>query len=255
MIRTLLLAATAAVVVAGPAAAQNWDWHGGGRGDARAYRLDGPGVRMLLPELRDSRRGQAFVLRNFDRDHDGFITPREANAANRAFIAIAGERRDRFDWEARDRGGDVRPGDRVVVVEQDIAPLPREFRAWHPRQTRYGATIDFGDVLFDTDSARLRPAAADRVARLLGFLRAHPRIRVRIDGYTDSRASQAHNQALSEARATSVARALGVGGARAEIAGHGENDPVSTNATPQGRQQNRRVEVTLVGQRADRFAN
>ncbi|MGI4732544.1 MAG: OmpA family protein [Janthinobacterium lividum] len=257
-------------LAAAPATAQDrWDWHGGGREDRRDYRLAGPGVRVLLPELRDTPRGRAFVMRNFDRDGDGFISPPEADAANRAFVSVAGDRRDRFDWDARDRMGppgpmrgpgrfDGRggPPERVVVVEEEVAPLPYAFRAWHPRQTRYGATIDFGDVLFATDRADLRPGARDRLAGLADFLRAHPRIRIRIDGYTDSRASREHNQQLSEARARSVADALsrlGVDPGRIQTAGHGEDDPVATNATAAGRQQNRRVEVTLLGQRADRF--
>lgn len=287
MIRTIRLAALIGATLVGtgltaaPSFAQDrFDYHGGGRDDRRDYQLTGPGVRFLLPELRDTPRGRAFVLRNFDRDGDSFISPGEADAANHAFVAEAGPNRDRFDWDARDRmgppdrdgyrgqdqgryrggpdrGGPDRGGpDRVVVVEEEVAPLPPAFRAFHPRQTHYGATIDFGDVLFATDRADLRPTARDRLAALAGFLRNHPRIRIRIDGYTDSRASVAHNQALSEARANSVASAmadLGVDQGRIQTAGHGESDPVATNATAAGRQRNRRVEVTLVGQRADRF--
>ena len=113
-------------------------------------------------------------------------------------------------------------------------------------------------MLFETDSATLRPAARDRLAGLGDFLSRHPRIRAQVDGYTDSRASREHNQQLSQARAGSVAAALsraGVDPARLQTVGHGEDDPLATNATPQGRQQNRRVEVTLLGQRADRFGS
>lgn len=245
----LIMAALAGLTVAAPAVAQDWDWHGGGPRDPRAYELEGPGVPLLVPELRDTRRGQAWVMRNFDRNRDGLIEPWEAREANRVFFRIAGPDRARFDWEARDRGG-------PVVVEEEIIPLAPALRPFHPRQTRYGATFDIGDVLFDTDSARLRPQATGRLQSLAGFLRDHPRIAVRIDGFTDSRASAAHNQALSQARAASVAAAMvrfGVDPQRLQTAGHGESDPVATNATPAGRQQNRRVEVTFVGQRADRF--
>ena len=86
MNRTLLLAAMlATTLAAGGAAAQerwvpgHWDWAGGRPGDARAYDLRGPGVRMLFPELRDTPRGHAFVLRNFDWGHDAFITQDLAN--------------------------------------------------------------------------------------------------------------------------------------------------------------------------------
>lgn len=230
-----------------PALAQDhWDWHGGHRGD-RAYVLVGQGVRFLIPELRDTNRGRAFVLRNFDRNRDGRINRIEADEANRAFIHIAGPRRDRFDWDSRDVA--------VVPVERGRWDH-RAMRDYHMRQTRYGATFDLSDVLFQTDSAALRPAALDKLRPLAGYLQANPDVQLRIDGYTDSRASDAHNQTLSEHRAQSVESALAGMGVREthfQVEGHGENQPAATNATPEGRQLNRRVEVTLVGQQASRF--
>ncbi len=247
--RKLILGLLSLSAIAAPTGAQDrWDWHGGGRGD-RDYELAGRGVPLLIPELRESNRGRAWVMRNFDFDRNGFISPREADAANHAFLAAAGERRDRFDWDARDgvRNGAVERGgwDRGAM------------RDYHFRQTQYGATFDIGDVLFDTNSARLRPAALDRLRPLARYLAAEPGVRVRIDGHTDARASDAYNQQLSEARAQSVADALidmGADRPRFEVTGHGKREPIASNATAQGRQQNRRVEVTLLGQRADRFA-
>ncbi|TPG20798.1 OmpA family protein [Sphingomonas koreensis] len=247
--KTVLGLATAMTIAAMPASAQQrWDWHGGFRGD-RDYALRGPGVRLLIPELRATNRGRAFVVRNFDRNRDGLIERREADAANRAFIQIAGPRRDRFDWDARDH---------VVAVPVERGGWDhRGMRDYHMRQTRYGATFDLSDVLFETDSAALRPAAIDKLRPLGGYLKANPAVRLRIDGYTDSRASDAHNQTLSEHRAQSVESALagmGVSEQRMQAQGHGENEPVATNATASGRQQNRRVSVTLIGQQASRFA-
>ena len=62
------------------------------------------GVPLLYPELRDSPRGRAFVMRNFDLNRDGFIDPREARAADRAFDQMAHGDRAHFAWERR--GGD-----------------------------------------------------------------------------------------------------------------------------------------------------
>lgn len=245
-------AATAAMMVmaAGtvPATAQDhWDWHGGFRGD-RDYDLRGPGVPLLLPELRHTHRGRAFVARNFDRNRDGLIEPFEAREANRVFIQIAGPDRARFDWDAHDR---MPPPPPPVAWDRE------GMRAYHMHQTRYGAAFDLSDVLFRTDSAALRPEAIAKLRPLAGYLRANPRVMLRIDGYTDSRASAAHNQTLSEHRAQSVESALagmGVSERRMHVEGHGERDPVATNATAEGRRQNRRVEVTLVGQQARSFA-
>ena len=248
-----LLAVLALTMVAGPALAQDrWDYGGGRPGD-RDYRLVGAGVGLLYSELRSTNRGRAFVLRNFDDNRDGRIQPREAQAANRAFAAIAGPRRDRFDWSARDT---------VVVVEDRGRPGAGRWDrgAMHGygfRQTARGATLRLQeDVLFRTDSDVLRPGAVDKLRPLADYLRAEPGVRVAIDGYTDSRGTDAHNQDLSERRAASVRSAfdaMGVTRARFSVVGHGEADPVATNATAAGMRQNRRVEVTLLGQRADRF--
>jgi outer membrane protein OmpA-like peptidoglycan-associated protein len=251
--KTNLLTATATVAAllaasASPVSAQGrWDWGGGRQGD-RDYGLAGAGVRILLPELRRTNRGRAFVMRNFDRNRDGLVSPREAQDANAAFIEVAGPRRDRFDWDAR----------RDVVVSQDDRGWDRgAMRNYHFHQTRLGATLTLQeDVLFATDRAELRPGALDKLRPLAGYLRANSGVRVAIIGHTDSRGSDAHNQDLSERRAESVRDAfdqMGVTRARFRVEGHGEREPIATNATAAGMRLNRRVEVTLLGQRADRF--
>ena len=180
--------------------------------------------------------------------------PREARAANRAFALVAGPRRDRFDWEARDRIG---RGDRVVVVEEGGGWDRQAMRGYGFRQTRLGATMTMQeDVLFRTDSAELRPGAIEKLRPLARYLRANPGVRVAITGHTDSRGTDAHNQALSERRAESVRAAfdeMDVTRARFRVEGRGESEPVATNATAAGMRLNRRVEVTLLGQRADQL--
>ena len=246
----MLFAAAVLAATVSPAIAQDrWDWSGG-RPGAADLRLVGPGVRILYPELRETRRGRAFVLRNFDRDHDRFISVFEARAANRAFAGIAGPRLSGFDWESRDGGYAAPPSgpggwDRGAM------------RGYGFRQTARGATARLDeDVLFATDSDVLRPGALDKLRPLAAYLRANPGVRVAIDGYTDSRGTDAHNQDLSERRAASVRTAfdqMGVTRARFSVVGHGENDPVATNATAGGMRLNRRVEITLLGRRASEF--
>ena len=237
--------ALATVLAAAPSVAQDrFDWRPGG------FRLIGAGVPILYPELRETGRGRAFVMRNFDWNRDGRVGPREAEAANRAFAGVAGPQRDRFDWDRR--------GPRVVVVEERGGWDRGAMRGYGFRQTDRGATLNLSaDVLFATDSATLRPGAIDRLRPLAGYLRDNPGVRVGVDGFTDSRGSDAHNQDLSERRAASVRDALidmGADRARFAISGHGERAPVATNATAAGMRQNRRVEVTLLGRRAAEFA-
>jgi outer membrane protein OmpA-like peptidoglycan-associated protein len=245
--RALALAAILTVLATPVLAQERFDW-GGGRSGERDYGLAGAGVSRLLPELRRTARGRAFVMRNFDRNHDGRVSPRDAEDANRAFLRIAGGRRDRFDWESRDGG-------RQVAQHRDWDR--RGMRGYRMRQTRYGATFDLQDVLFETGSARLRPAATDRLRPLASYLGANPDVPVRIDGHTDSVGGDAANLLLSERRAGSVRaalRAMGVDEGEFAVAGHGETMPAASNANPTGRQLNRRVEVTLVGQQARRFS-
>lgn len=254
-----ILFALTALTAATPTLAQRdwgqdrWDW-GGGRPGGPEIRLAGPGVRLLYPELRASLRGRAFVLRNFDFNRNGFVEVREAQAANVAFARIAGPRRDRFDWDARDTGW--RPG-----PPPPPAAGPRwdagAMRGYGFRQTPRGAMLRLEEqVLFATDSATLRPGAIDKLRALADYLRAEPGVRVAIEGHTNSRGTDAHNQALSLRRADAVRAAfdqMGVTRARFSVAGKGESQPIASNATPEGMRQNRRVEITLLGQRADRF--
>ncbi len=271
MTKTVFAAAAfgLAMLAAGPALAQS-----DARYDPRDPRFNGDraligaGVPLLFPELRDTRRGRAFVIPNFDANGDGRISPREARDANREFARIAGPRRDRFDWDAYGRGpgrGPIRGpgrgpvvGGETVIVDTTTDWDRGAMRDYHFRQTPRGATLTLQeDVLFRTDSDVLRPGAIEKLRPLAAYLRANPGVRVAIDGFTDSRGTEAHNQDLSERRAASVRAAfdaMDVTRARFSVVGHGEAQPVATNATAAGMRLNRRVEVTLLGQRADRFA-
>jgi outer membrane protein OmpA-like peptidoglycan-associated protein len=108
-------------------------------------------------------------------------------------------------------------------------------------------TFDSG-ILFDFDSAALRQQARDNLQELAENLRDYDRTDVLILGHTDATGPDAYNQQLSERRAGSAANyvvSLGVAASRVSTRGMGENDPVATNDTAEGRQLNRRVEVVI----------
>lgn len=104
-------------------------------------------------------------------------------------------------------------------------------------------------VLFDTDSAILRTASLSTLNNMAEVLSRYPDTRIVVTGYTDSEGSEEHNLQLSERRATSVRNYLISRGVRPEsltAVGLGESDPIDTNQTAQGRQNNRRVEFRVV---------
>ena len=144
-----------------------------------------------------------------------------------------------------------------ILSSHPIPKYSEGMRDYHFRDTPEGARMTLQeDVLFETNSAVLRPHAIDKLQTLADYLRDNAGVRVAIDGYTDSRGSDAHNQDLSERRAESVRDAfdqMGVTQARFRVRGHGEEDPVASNASADGMRLNRRVEVTLLGQRASSF--
>lgn len=123
------------------------------------------------------------------------------------------------------------------------------------RETERGVVVNLPDVLFEFGSANLRSAAREKTRDIADILVTQaPDRRVSVEGHTDAVGSEAFNQALSERRADTVARALesaGVSPDRIAVKGFGERYPVAPNTNPDGtdnpagRERNRRVEVVI----------
>ena len=118
------------------------------------------------------------------------------------------------------------------------------------RETSRGIVISLSDILFDVNKATLKAGAAQNVGRIATILAQYPDKQISVEGHTDATGSDAYNQKLSEDRAASVREALVAGGVDASkitSRGLGKTQPVATNATAEGRQQNRRVEIIVLG--------
>ena len=105
-----------------------------------------------------------------------------------------------------------------------------------------------GDVSFDLDSDVVHPGLYTELDRIAQIMIKYPQTGILVEGHTDSTGSETYNQQLSERRASSVKNLLvqrGVQEFRINILGYGESRPVATNATPEGRQMNRRVEIRI----------
>jgi outer membrane protein OmpA-like peptidoglycan-associated protein len=117
--------------------------------------------------------------------------------------------------------------------------------------TPRGLQVNMGDVLFDTAKYNLRMPAQLGLAKLSGIVLSHPGLKLAIEGYTDTTGTAAFNQTLSEQRANAVRDYLvqqGLDAGTVTAQGFGPANPVASNDTPQGRQQNRRVEIIISGE-------
>jgi outer membrane protein OmpA-like peptidoglycan-associated protein len=114
--------------------------------------------------------------------------------------------------------------------------------------TERGLIVSLGDVLFVNGKSDLKADVGAELARLVAFLRDDPGCTVMIEGYTDSAGSEDYNFGLSQRRADAVKSYLvehGIAERRLLALGKGESKPVAGNDSAIGRQQNRRVEVTV----------
>ena len=113
-----------------------------------------------------------------------------------------------------------------------------------------GLIASMSDVLFKTGSFELLPGARERLAKISGIVLAYPSLHLQVEGHTDSVGSEEYNQQLSEKRAGAVRDYLvqqGISEGAIEARGFGKTDPVASNETAEGRQQNRRVEMVISG--------
>jgi outer membrane protein OmpA-like peptidoglycan-associated protein len=140
-------------------------------------------------------------------------------------------------------------------AEHDKAALRERLRQQlnvilQTRESARGLIVNMSDVLFDSGKATLRPGAREKLAKVAGIVLAYPGLNLEVEGHTDSVGSADYNLDLSERRASTVRTFLGQQGvstASIVARGLGKEQPVATNGTAAGRQQNRRVELIVSG--------
>lgn len=161
------------------------------------------------------------IIRGTGADETG-LKPGESRAFDAGAMGFAGEVKD-LEQAVKDLG--------AQVTKQEIRiNLP-------------------GDILFDFDKWDIRSDAEASLQKLAAIIRGTGSKKVIISGHTDSKGSDAYNNKLSLKRANSVktwlAKSAGVKPKLMQVHGYGESRPVAANDTPEGRQQNRRVEVVI----------
>lgn len=136
-------------------------------------------------------------------------------------------------------------------MDRQEAKLRQQLQGTGVSVTRNGNNITLnmpGNVTFKTDSSDLRPEFFDVLNSVSLVLKEFDKTLLEVAGHTDNTGSAAYNQTLSEKRASTVAQYLTSKGVRSDriiTVGAGETRPIASNDTPEGRQANRRVELSL----------
>jgi outer membrane protein OmpA-like peptidoglycan-associated protein len=130
-----------------------------------------------------------------------------------------------------------RPGSKSYEIDIELMPI------------KEGNTVILKNIFFDTDKYELKKESQVELKKLKEFLTANPEIKIEVSGHTDSTGDKRYNQTLSEKRAKSVYDFLigaGISGNRLTFKGYGDNKPIATNETEEGKAKNRRTVFTII---------
>ena len=168
-------------------------------------------------------------------------------------IATSDDKKERKERALKGAGiGAVAGGGVGYYMDVQEAKLRQSLENTGVSVTRNGENIILnmpGNITFEVDKSNLRPDFVEVLHSVSLVLKEYKSTMIEVAGHTDSSGSDSYNQMLSQQRAQSVSNVLasdGVQPVRIDTVGYGETRPVASNSTPEGRQQNRRVELTLL---------
>lgn len=134
-------------------------------------------------------------------------------------------------------------------MDKQAEELRRDLEGANVERVGEGIKITFDSgLLFDHDSYQLKPETEDNLVKLAETLQKYDDTNILIEGHTDATGADDYNMQLSDWRAETVSKFInekGVKNSRITMEGYGEEQPVASNETAEGRQQNRRVEVAI----------
>jgi outer membrane protein OmpA-like peptidoglycan-associated protein len=227
--------------------------------DAEAARINAQAEAERLTKEKDAQAASSLMeASRLKRDSDAVLATNAAAAErlkteNDAAAARASSEADRLKRENEAimaasqaslyRAAREKTELRILLLKQFNAIL-------QTRDTARGLIVNMSDVLFDTGKHTLRPLAREKLAKVAGIVSGHPGLRLDVEGHTDSVGGDDYNQRLSEERGVAVRDYLtqeGMAAASVTTKGLGKTQPVASNDTAKGRQQNRRVELVISG--------
>ncbi len=225
--------------------------------DAQAIALNEARRAQIATEA--AQKADADRMRAEAEKADAEKAKREAelamNAANASKLESDAARRAALDEQARLEAERTAAVAGRQQAEKDTQALRDKLKdqlnaVLATRDTARGLIVNMSDVLFDFNQSTLKSEAREKLAKISGIFVAYPSLHFSVEGHTDSVGTDDYNQKLSERRADSVRDYLtsnGIGQTSVDALGLGKADPVASNDTAAGRQQNRRVELVVSG--------
>jgi len=195
-----------------------------------------------IQKLQAERDSAQAAAARAQADAAALAAQQQAQAAQQQ--ADAAQQQTKAAQEAAARAEAEKQALRAALLDQFNRVLPTT-------DTPRGLQVNMADVLFAFGKYELQPSAREALAKFSGIVLAHPGLHLSVEGYTDSVGSDAFNQTLSEQRANAVRDYLiqqGLDPNSITATGFGKSNPVASNDTAAGRQQNRRVEIIISGE-------
>ena len=225
----------------------------GGFGLLDIYQVELPEAFRAIPSawvkgiVRDQQSGRVLAQADlvFTDVHSGEVIHRCISGPDGSFFAVLPAHSD-YGLNT-DKAGYLFHSAHFALSDQS---RERAFELDVPlKPLRSGSRITLENVFFDTDSYALMPESYSELDRLVALMEQNPKLRISLEGHTDSEGSDRGNQLLSERRAASVQAYLvdaGISSDRLEARGYGQSRPIADNSSEEGRQQNRRTELRIL---------
>jgi len=208
--------------------------------EAQQARLEAEQARMMsAARAEDANRARDEAQQAFSREEKSARNAQQAREEAEAAKALAVSSATAAELSRRE----------ADLATEQADSLRRQLENLQLRQTESGVVVTLGDVLFETGQSGLREEALSSLVEVVDLLQSQPDHKIRIEGHTDSTGDAAANLKLSAQRANKVMDSLvelGVDSVRVTAAGMGEDFPIASNETEEGRSQNRRVDVILL---------
>lgn len=213
----------------------------------RASRLE---VEQARREAEQARMQSAATAEEIERTRQAALSATEQSEEAARREQQAREEADAARRLAEAQASEIELARREAQLASEAAEsLRRRLELMELRETDRGVVVTLGDVLFELGQTQLQPGARDNLADVVDLLQSEPERRIRIEGHTDSSGPASVNARISEERARSVMASLvsmGIDSSRIQAIGMGEEFPIASNETEEGRGQNRRVDVILL---------